>query len=741
MRSRIATILVAIVVAGASGVVVPSGAWAAPADAPQNVVASPGNTGGTVSVTWGAATPSLGVTLLGYTVEMRDSGGSPIVSTRTDAPASSLGPVTISGLTNGASYTAVVYSRYSSGSVASDPSATVIPFTVPAAPAAPSASRLAAGSVRVTWTAPSDTGGRAVTSYTVTCTPACTPTTSASLTADLVGLTNSESYTFKVAATNARGSSTPSPASTAVTPYGPPTAPQNVQGTRGNAQLTITWQEPNSDGGSTISSYTATANPGGQQCTWNSGPLQCTITGLTNGTTYSVSVTASNANETPSPAGTVSNLTPATVPSAPVATAVAGDRQATVTWSVPSNGGSAITGYTATSSPAGKTCTGGASDTSCIVTDLSNGTAYTFTVTASNSTGTGTASAPTNSVTPNPAVSKPSVVRDVVATMTGSGAATVTWQAPTSNGGAAITQYELQYRVGTSGPWSNADDTRGPAALSYAFTGLTNGSNYFFRVAARNAGGLSSDWTAPAGPAIPGTVPGKVTGVTATPGPGQVSLSWVAPSANGYAILDYRVEYKLTPGASWTLVDDTSTSTAFTVTGLTNDAQYQFRVRAHNALGSGDYSDVATATPTASSSSPSPTSSPTASPSPSPSPTKSPSPSPTPTISPTPTPKPSPTGEIDAPKRVIAEPGDRVKVTLEPTEPLKASTLRAIIVVDGVRRALNATFRSVRGEILMTFTALRKPGNYRILIGQRSQGEFAVLGETRLVVRKRRSRA
>ena len=97
------------------------------------------------------------------------------------------------------------------------------------------------------------------------------------------------------------------------------------------------------------------------------------------------------------------NALPATVPGAPViGTAIAGDALATVTFMPPpSDGGSAITGYAVTSSPAdGIDTNTGTTGLSHTIANLLNGTAYTFTVTALNAVGPGAASAPSSSVTP-----------------------------------------------------------------------------------------------------------------------------------------------------------------------------------------------------------------------------------------------------------------------------------------------------------------------------------------------------
>ncbi len=103
---------------------------------------------------------------------------------------------------------------------------------------------------------------------------------------------------------------------------------------------------------------------------------------------------------------TANQSAPPTVPSAPTSvSATAGDGNATVSWTAPSNGGAPITSYTVTpyigSTAQTPTVVNGTPPvTNATVMGLTDGTAYTFTVTATNGVGTGPASAPSASVTP-----------------------------------------------------------------------------------------------------------------------------------------------------------------------------------------------------------------------------------------------------------------------------------------------------------------------------------------------------
>ncbi|MCD6025263.1 MAG: fibronectin [Fibrobacteria bacterium] len=174
-----------------------------------------------------------------------------------------------------------------------------------------------------------------------------------------------------------------------------PGAPTNVTAVAGAGQATVSWTAPLSIGSGAILSYKARAvQDTAKNCTWTTGPLSCVITGLTNGTAYTFTVTASNGAGAGAASAASAAVTPATVPGAPTGvTAIQVGQSARVTWIAPaSNGGAAITSYTATSTPGSGSCT--TTGTTCDITSgLTIGTSYTITVRATNSAGAGTVSA------------------------------------------------------------------------------------------------------------------------------------------------------------------------------------------------------------------------------------------------------------------------------------------------------------------------------------------------------------
>jgi hypothetical protein len=274
-----------------------------------------------------------------------------------------------------------------------------------------------------------------------------------------------------------------------------PGAPTGVTATSGNGKAYVNWTPPISNGGAAITGYMATSNPDGKTC---SAPIPgCEVTGLANGTAYTFTVTASNAVGTSAPSTQSSAVTPAapTVPGSPTnVLASAGDGQAFINWSAPANnGGAAITGYTATSEPAGKTC--GNLALGCTIGGLNNGTSYTFRVSATNAAGTGLLSAPSNAIIPSAAPTVPSAPTAVVA-WPGDQSALVSWTAPVSNGGSAISGYRVVTTPGDAVCTVNKTQC--------TVTGLTNGSPYRFAVTATNASGDSLP-SAPSKPVIPAT--------------------------------------------------------------------------------------------------------------------------------------------------------------------------------------------------------------------------------------------
>ena len=109
------------------------------------------------------------------------------------------------------------------------------------------------------------------------------------------GLTNGTAYTFTVKATNGEAPGLASTASAAATPATVPGASTGAcrQRSNGNQQSVVTWTAPASNGGAAITDYTVTSSPGGFPAT--PAPPAARWPGLTDGTPYTFTVTATNA--------------------------------------------------------------------------------------------------------------------------------------------------------------------------------------------------------------------------------------------------------------------------------------------------------------------------------------------------------------------------------------------------------------------------------------------------------------
>ena len=253
-----------------------------------------------------------------------------------------------------------------------------------------------------------------------------------------------------------------------------------------------------------------------------------------------------------------------------------------MSWTAPaSDGGTAITGYVVTPSIGGVAqtpVTFTSAATTQTVTGLTNGTAYTFTVAALNGVGTGPDSAPSAAVTPATLAAAPTGVSGT----SGNTQVALSWTAPASDGGSAITGYVVTPSIGGV---AQTPVTFTSAATTQTVSGLTNGTAYTFTVAALNGVGTGPD-SAPSAAVTPATTPGAPTIVSGTGGLAQVTLSWTAPASNGGSAI---TGYIVTPylfGVAQTPVTFTSAATTETVTGLFTGL-YTFTVQAVNGVGTG----------------------------------------------------------------------------------------------------------------------------------------------------------
>ena len=567
--------------------------------APTGMSATGGNASASVSFTAPSRTNSGAIS--SYTVTATDTttagnGG--------QTATGSASPITVTGLTNGDSYTFTVTATAVDGTGPASAASAGVYIGRASAPTAVTAAT-GNGQATVSWTAPSLTG-TGITGYTVTATDTTTAgnggqtASGASSPVTVTGLTNGDSYTFTVIATTANGDSPASVPSAAVN-IGRPNAPTTVKAAADASSTTtldVSWTAATSpDGTSPITGYTVTSTPGSFQCT-TTGATTCNVTGLTNKTAYTFTVTATNQYGT-SAASTASTSVNAGYPGIPTnVTAVrvanvpnATTGQITVSWTVPNNGGSALTTQTATSNTGSKTCTDNSHITagttaSCVVTGLAVAIAYTFNVKGVNTNGTGPTSAPTSpSVNP---YTLPLAPTGVSATK-GNASASVSFTAPSTTNSGAISSYTVTATDTTTA--GNGGQTATGSASPITVTGLTNGDSYTFTVAATAVDGTGPESSASAA-VIPSTVPGTATNATATAGNTSASVAFTPPGNGGSAITSYTVTATDTTTAGNGGQTATGSASPINVTGLTNGDSYTFTVVATNANGDGVASDA-----------------------------------------------------------------------------------------------------------------------------------------------------
>ncbi len=277
---------------------------------PRDAVALPGN--GSVTVSW--TPPSMGLNGISqYRVTLSNG------STCTAMPPQT--SCTISGLNNGQSYTAIVEAITTSGTILMGvPTNSVTPFspsetpnTVTGVKATPTN-----GGVSVTWLQPFNFGPpilsykaiaiptNAIVSNAsdLNAYPSCSvsaPTTTCvieglntDLTYDIVVIAINSVGNSPIVGTSSGGRNLNGAVTISIMPSGVPGIPTITQAVAGNASATISWTGPSSPGNSPIQTYVVRASTG-EMCTASAQASSCTVFGLRNGTPYTFTVAAINA--------------------------------------------------------------------------------------------------------------------------------------------------------------------------------------------------------------------------------------------------------------------------------------------------------------------------------------------------------------------------------------------------------------------------------------------------------------
>jgi hypothetical protein len=491
---------------------------------------------------------------------------------------------TISGVDNGNSYTVAIVAENAAGNSRPSGNLSAIPYTVPDVPILDG---LFSGDTRFTANviAPAWNGGNAITRYEYTLDGGFTyqylgifgePSYTIS------GVDNGNSYTVSVRAVNYGGNSQASGNLSAI-PYTVPDVPTLDTLVPGNSLFTATLTPAIGDGGNAITEYYYTLN---DEPTYRYlgvfGQSSYTISGVDNGNTYTVAITAKNAAGNSLASNRLSGI-PYTVPDAPTLdTLVSGNTTLGVNFTEPVwNGGNPVVDYNY-SLDGGNTYTSIESVLSpYTIGELKNGTTYTVLLRAQNNAGNSQPSASLSAI--------PFTVPDspFIDTLTpGVESIDVSFSAPGWNGGNAIVNYGYSINRGIT--YTLMDQITSP----YTIIGLTNDTLYNVRIVAYNARGSSASSNNVN--SRPFRIPDEPRQLRLTPGDGRITLNFVAPVFNGgNAISDY--QYSINDG-SYILMGQ-STTTPYVVAPLENGTSYTIRLQAVNARGNSVASIPATAIP------------------------------------------------------------------------------------------------------------------------------------------------
>ena len=285
-------------------------------------------------------------------------------------------------------------------------------------------------------------------------------------------------------------------------------APTGLTATaNGQTRIDLSWTAPTDTGGSPVTGYKIEFSANGNEPwteveTTGNADTNYSDTGLTAGTTryYRVSAVTSAGTGAPSNAARATTITasvnPPGAPTGLTATAN-GQTQINLSWRAPTDtGGSPVTGYKIEFSANGnepwtEVETTGNADTNYSDTGLTAGTTRYYRVSAVTSAGTGAPSNMARATTLTAPVNPPGAPTGLTATANGQTQINLSWSAPSSDGGAAITGYRIEVSADGS-TWSDLEADTGSTGSSYSHTGLTAGTTRHYRVSATNSAGTGA---------------------------------------------------------------------------------------------------------------------------------------------------------------------------------------------------------------------------------------------------------
>ena len=432
------------------------------------------------------------------------------------------------------------------------------------------------------------------------------------------GLTPSTQRFYRVSAINSQGAGTASSSATAITAAATrPGRPTGLTATAvGRDKIKLSWTAPTDDGGKAITGYRIDYQPqrGWPTLVDNTGTTATEYTheGLAPSTTHTYLVRARNGSG-PRDVGAFSNQVTATTdaataPGAPSSVTATADGPTTInlSWAAPADdGGAAITGYRVEFRVAVNsgnwTVLPDVATLAQSVENLQAGTTIYARVTAKNSVGYGTASEVVNATTSSTARA-PAAPTGLTATAEGPETISLSWNAPTNTGGAAITGYQIEFSPNGTDNWDDLVEDTKSTKTTYTHTGLDAGTTRHYRVRAINSEGAGAASSTDDATTLPATVPAAPTDLTATAdGATTINLSWKAPTnTGGIPLTGYQMEVSPN-GNTWTPVTPAHTGTGrnYSHTGLTAGTTRYYRVYARNAKGLGAASNTANATTSA----------------------------------------------------------------------------------------------------------------------------------------------